>query len=248
MSTSAPPRTKTLLFYCFLALVFCLSANAQSRFDSDIRWPLCGNWYLDSLPYDPYTAFTSAIDCPSTRVGAGYADLVQAPFGPRHLGPSLTYDWHRGIDLPTKHSGDTPEVSRRPVYAMSPGRVLQCKKSDPSSSGTIPCTMADSETSCLLNPGGSGCDNFPDIRLLVEHERPGNTSRCFPSGCYYTRYVHLSRVLPAFVHPMGASVTAGQFLGLTGHSETGTFNHLHFEVRVKGKAQNPLDFLPARGG
>jgi murein DD-endopeptidase MepM/ murein hydrolase activator NlpD len=54
-----------------------------------------------------------------------------------------------------------------------------------------------------------------------------------------TRYAHASKL---FVH-VGDVVKRGQLLSLVGSTGRSTGNHLHFEVRFKGLAQNPIRFL-----
>ena len=55
-----------------------------------------------------------------------------------------------------------------------------------------------------------------------------------------TIYAHLSLALCA----TGDGLQAGQILGLVGASGNATGPHLHFEVRLFGRPQNPLGFLP----
>jgi len=57
---------------------------------------------------------------------------------------------------------------------------------------------------------------------------------------FSTLYGHLSK---ADVNP-GQLVTPGQHIGLMGMTGRATGPHLHFEVRYRGAAQNPLDYLP----
>jgi murein DD-endopeptidase MepM/ murein hydrolase activator NlpD len=57
-------------------------------------------------------------------------------------------------------------------------------------------------------------------------------------GGYTTLYAHLSR---AWVHP-GELVTAGQALGVAGCTGYCTGTHLHFEVRLHGRAVSPTRF------
>jgi len=54
-----------------------------------------------------------------------------------------------------------------------------------------------------------------------------------------TRYGHLSRIL---VNP-GDRIRRGQLIGLMGSTGRSTGSHLHYEVRIDGRAVNPLPFL-----
>lgn len=56
-----------------------------------------------------------------------------------------------------------------------------------------------------------------------------------------TRYGHLSKIL---VHP-GDSVVQGQLIGRMGSTGRSTGTHLHYEVRIDGRAVNPRRFLEA---
>lgn len=55
-----------------------------------------------------------------------------------------------------------------------------------------------------------------------------------------TRYAHLSIIECA----KGDRVSIGTQIGRVGKTGTATGAHLHFEVRMNGKAYNPLDYLP----
>ena len=54
-----------------------------------------------------------------------------------------------------------------------------------------------------------------------------------------TRYGHLSAIL---VKP-GDKITRGQLVGRMGSTGRSTGNHLHYEVRIDGRAVNPMPFM-----
>ena len=54
-----------------------------------------------------------------------------------------------------------------------------------------------------------------------------------------TRYAHLSRIDVK----AGQSIEAGETLGGLGSTGRSTGPHLHFEVRINGRAVNPRPFL-----
>ncbi|HEV7366395.1 MAG TPA: M23 family metallopeptidase [Gemmatimonadales bacterium] len=56
---------------------------------------------------------------------------------------------------------------------------------------------------------------------------------------YQTMYGHLSRIL---VTP-GATVSAGEVIGLSGNSGRSTAPHLHFEIRLRGLSLDPLTMV-----
>lgn len=58
---------------------------------------------------------------------------------------------------------------------------------------------------------------------------------------YLTRYGHLSQILVK----NGQEVKRGDLIGKVGSTGKSTGPHLHYEVRFKGKAQNPVDYYLA---
>lgn len=72
--------------------------------------------------------------------------------------------------------------------------------------------------------GGSGYGNY----VVIDH-----------GGGVTTLYAHLSYVKVA----EGEMVSQGTVLGVTGSTGASTGPHLHYEVRINGVYQNPLDYL-----
>jgi murein DD-endopeptidase MepM/ murein hydrolase activator NlpD len=67
----------------------------------------------------------------------------------------------------------------------------------------------------------------------------GNLIKVDHGRCIETRYGHLSRIL---VSP-GQRITRGQLIGHMGSTGRSTGSHLHYEVRIDGRAVNPIPFM-----
>lgn len=87
-------------------------------------------------------------------------------------------------------------------------------------------------TPIYASAGGvvSYADNHPSYGNMVEIEH-GND--------IITRYAHASKVLVK----VGQVVRRGEKIAEVGSTGRSTGNHLHFEIRYKGSAQNPVRFL-----
>lgn len=78
------------------------------------------------------------------------------------------------------------------------------------------------------------------VVINVEHHPAyGNLLEIDHGNDLVTRYAHTSKIL---VQP-GALVKRGQIVALVGNTGRTTGPHLHFEVRIKGAAHNPNQFL-----
>lgn len=69
----------------------------------------------------------------------------------------------------------------------------------------------------------------------------GNTVTIDHGDGVATLAAHMSKVLVA----EGETVKKGQVIGLAGATGWATGPHVHFEVRIGGKALNPMDYLPS---
>lgn len=76
------------------------------------------------------------------------------------------------------------------------------------------------------------------------HPQYGNMVEIDHGNEVITRYAHCSRLLVK----VGDVVRRGAEIGRVGSTGRSTGNHLHFEVRYKGTAQNPVRFLQKAAG
>lgn len=76
------------------------------------------------------------------------------------------------------------------------------------------------------------------------HPQYGNMVEIDHGNEVITRYAHASRLLVK----VGQVVRRGQEIAKVGSTGRSTGNHLHFEVRYKGMAQNPVRFLQNAAG
>jgi murein DD-endopeptidase MepM/ murein hydrolase activator NlpD len=76
------------------------------------------------------------------------------------------------------------------------------------------------------------------------HSEYGNMVEIDHGNDIVTRYAHASKLLTK----VGAVVRRGEEIARVGSTGRSTGNHLHFEVRYKGLAQNPARFLDSTTG
>jgi murein DD-endopeptidase MepM/ murein hydrolase activator NlpD len=67
----------------------------------------------------------------------------------------------------------------------------------------------------------------------------GHSVLIYHGGGYATFYAHMS----GYAVSSGQHVARGQTIGYVGSTGYATGPHLHFEVRINGAPQNPLDYL-----
>ena len=79
------------------------------------------------------------------------------------------------------------------------------------------------------------------VSFTGERSGYGNTVEIDHGHGFKTRYAHLESI---FVK-VGQQVALGQKLGAMGSTGRSTGPHLHYEVWVDGRAQNPMRFLKA---
>ncbi|MBM6402615.1 peptidoglycan DD-metalloendopeptidase family protein [Phycicoccus sonneratiae] len=73
----------------------------------------------------------------------------------------------------------------------------------------------------------------------------GNAVDIDHGGRTVTRYAHLARINP--IARVGATVRAGQVIGVEGSTGASTGNHLHFEIRLHDRPADPVPFMAAHG-
>ena len=72
----------------------------------------------------------------------------------------------------------------------------------------------------------------------------GNAVDIDHGGGITSRYAHLARIDPA-IRP-GATITAGQVVGVEGSTGASTGNHLHLEILIDGDSVDPVPFMADR--
>ncbi len=93
----------------------------------------------------------------------------------------------------------------------------------------------------IVAPNGTlvkAADGGEVIQAGYDHAY-GNSIVIYHGGGFATWYAHLSSIRVA----VGQIVARGQVIGLVGATGWATGPHLHFEVRINGAAQNPLQYL-----
>ena len=97
--------------------------------------------------------------------------------------------------------------------------------------------MANAGTAIRASAGGVGA-------YASLHSQYGNMVEIDHGNDIVTRYAHASRLLVK----VGQVVRRGEKVAEVGSTGRSTGNHLHFEVRYKGIAQNPVRFLQKNAG
>jgi murein DD-endopeptidase MepM/ murein hydrolase activator NlpD len=97
--------------------------------------------------------------------------------------------------------------------------------------------MVNAGTPILASAGGVVA--YADL-----HPQYGNMVEIDHGNDIVTRYAHASRLLVK----VGHVVRRGEKIAEVGSTGRSTGNHLHFEVRYKGTAQNPVRFLQKNAG
>jgi murein DD-endopeptidase MepM/ murein hydrolase activator NlpD len=83
------------------------------------------------------------------------------------------------------------------------------------------------------------------IELAGRHGAYGITIKIQHSGHYETLYAHMSKLAAGI--RSGAKVNQGQIIGYIGSTGRATGPHLHYEVRIDGRAVNPTRIKAAGG-
>jgi murein DD-endopeptidase MepM/ murein hydrolase activator NlpD len=171
----------------------------------------------------------------ATGLASTYLSGLAPPAAP---GMTQTAPTNTSTSAPTATSTSSPPATQAaPVSASGfiwPVRGPITQYFSPSHTGidiglgeTTP-PIAAAKAGTVTFAGGDPCCSY-GLYVVVDHG-DGVT----------TLYGHLSSIAVS----TGQSVTQGQTLGNGGSTGNSTGNHLHFEVRVNGVPQNPLEYLP----
>ena len=188
--------------------------------------------------------FAAAALCLSTAAQAGDATAEGGPFEPVAAGQatvdqradaqfrSLFVSWKKldtlqdnAIAVPSRQPVENIALSSSFGVRSDPFRgtaAMHAGVDIPGPVGTPVYATADGVVGRSERAGGYG--------NLVELEHGKGIQ---------TRYGHLSKLL---VEP-NTKVTRGQLIGLMGSTGRSTGSHLHYEVRIDGRAVNPMPFL-----
>lgn len=92
----------------------------------------------------------------------------------------------------------------------------------------------------FASPTGTPVYATADAKVAVAERKPGygNCVDLDHGYNYLTRYAHLSQIL---VQP-GQEVKRGEMIGKVGSTGKSTGSHLHYEVRFKEEAQDPVNY------
>lgn len=241
--------------YCImvaLCLSYTLPAAAQTTaFDPNIAWPLCGRV---AAPHDQYGSWTDGDVCDSGRVGPNYADFpLAAPYGPRTLASTnLVYDWHRGIDMPAKVG--------TPVFAATDGVVRNVTGSGRNRRIVLRHCRPGRETDCFgttipshgdsgvtMNCNGDACYYTIYKHLSATLTPAVNTfidkgTHIGKTGCNNTNKCKNEPRCADNTLCSAPGVACSDGSTCTESSNSGSFPHLHFEVRNQAAATHDVNY------
>jgi murein DD-endopeptidase MepM/ murein hydrolase activator NlpD len=160
---------------------------------------------------------------PSPVYRSGPRTEKKAPLKPQKFQGAET-STHRVLKAPLSNYSRAAVISffglrKHPAYHTSefhPGIDIKAVMGDP--------VTASAGGSIIYSGKQSGYGNI----VIIDHDE----GLC-------TVYAHLSEILAE----TGSVVTEGQVIGRVGMSGNSTGPHLHFEVRVGGKAVDPIGYL-----
>lgn len=185
----------------------------------------------------PSVAATTAIaaKAPTTAATGGVFEKADKDDKSDPQFRSLFLSWKKMDQIGTAGQGFVSIPSRKPVSSLSftssygvrsdpfkGGRAMHAGVDIPGPIGTPIYATADGIVGRAQRAGGYG--------NLVEIEHGQGIQ---------TRYGHLSSI----VAQPGARVKRGDLIGLMGSTGRSTGSHLHYEVRLDGRAVNPMPFL-----
>ncbi len=180
-------------------------------------------------PYDPIPAGASVAAAQVAPVGTSIAPTVSKP-DPQFR--ALFDSWKR---LDTMQTSMISIPSQKPVEQVSLTSGFGVR-SDPFRGGRAMHAGVDI-------PGPIGTPIYATADAIVGRTGwiggYGNMIELEHGKSIQTRYGHLSSIQVA----PGQRIKRGQMIGLMGSTGRSTGSHLHYEVRLDGRAVNPIPFL-----
>jgi murein DD-endopeptidase MepM/ murein hydrolase activator NlpD len=188
---------------------------------------------LGSLGIDPNRSATGGMGGPFEPVTAETKQQPQAPAQADPQFRALFNSWKR-LDQAEQTIGGIPSL--KPIAAAPAINSGFGVRSDPFLRRAAMHAGVDM-------PGPIGTQIFATADGIVGRAGRaggyGNLIELDHGRGVQTRYGHLSAIL---VQP-GTRIKRGQLIGLMGSTGRSTGSHLHYEVRIDGRAVNPIPFL-----
>lgn len=211
------------------------------------RWRV--DFRRDVHPGATFSVLYDEMEREERRIGTGPVLAVALTLGHRSLRAFRYVDGDKRVHYFDERGRSlTPSLLRTPLHYTRVSSPFSLHRFDPVTHVWRPHLGVD-----LAAPRGTPIKAAGDgvIAFLGQQGGYGNLVEIDHFGPYTTRYAHLRRFASGLHR--GDRVSQGAVIGYVGQSGEATGPHLHFEIRVNGKAHDPLrmtlpDSLPIPRG